>query len=95
MHLQYTFLQRDVRMLSRRALLFGAPRPKPGEVATELRYSEEGAAAIEYGLIAGLIAVVLVGGLTRVGKRSRRNFNCVKRSMKGREPSNFCKRRGA
>lgn len=82
-------------MLSRRALLFGAPRPKPGEVATELRYSEDGASAIEYGLIAGLIAVVLVGGVSRAGRRSRNNMNCVKRAMKGRDASRFCAKRGA
>lgn len=82
-------------MLTRRALLFGAPRPDPGEVVSKLRYSEDGAAAIEYGLIAGLIAVVLIGTLNRVGRRSRRNMNCVKRAMKGRNPSRFCERRGA
>ena len=52
-------------------------------------------AAIEYGVIAGLIAVVLIGTLNRVGRRSRRNMNCVKRAMKGRKPSRFCERRGA
>lgn len=82
-------------MLTRRALLFGTPRSETGEVASDLRYSDGGATAIEYGLIAGLIGVVLVGSLNRVGRRSRRNMNCVKRAMKGREPSRFCKRRGA
>lgn len=82
-------------MLTRRALLFGAPRSGSGEDASDLRYSEDGAAAVEYGLIAGLIGVVLVGALNRVGRRKRRNLNCVKRAMKGREASRFCSRRGA
>ncbi|MEL6413943.1 MAG: Flp family type IVb pilin [Pseudomonadota bacterium] len=60
-----------------------------------MRYSEDGAAAVEYGLIAGLIGVVLVGAVNRVGRRQRRNMNCVKRAMKGRKASRFCKRRGA
>ncbi|MEL6665279.1 MAG: Flp family type IVb pilin [Pseudomonadota bacterium] len=82
-------------MLTRRALLFGAPRPSSGEDVLDLRYSEDGAAAVEYGLIAGLIGVVLVGAVNRVGRRKRRNMNCVKRAMKGREASRFCQRRGA
>ena len=48
-------------MLTRRALLFGAPRPNSGEDALDLRYSEDGVAAVADGLIAGLIGVVLVG----------------------------------
>ena len=82
-------------MLTRRALLFGAPRPDPGEAISELRYSEDGAAAVEYGLIAGLIGVVLVGAVNRVGRRKRKNLNCVKRAMKGRKANRFCRRRGA
>ena len=80
-------------MLSRRDLLFG--RSDLDERARDLLASDEGASAIEYGLIAGLIGVVLVSSLTRVGKRTRRNLNCAKRAMRGKKPSKFCKRRGA
>lgn len=80
-------------MLSRRELFFGSPRVSDPE--TKLLEDQAGASAIEYGLIAGLIGVVLVASLPRVGKRTRRNLNCAKRAMKGREASNFCKRRGA
>lgn len=38
---------------------------------------EEGATAIEYGLIAGLIAVVLVGTLTNVGTSLRTVFQTI------------------
>lgn len=80
-------------MLSRRELFFGLPS-KSGADST-FSNDQDGAAAIEYGLIAGLIGVVLVASLPRVGKRTRRNLNCAKRAMKGREANNFCKRRGA
>ena len=82
-------------MLTRRALLFGAPRSETGEAISDLRYSEDCAAAIEYGLIASLIAVITIGALNRVGRKSRRNLNCVKRAVKGRAASRFCERRGA
>ena len=36
---------------------------------------EEGATAIEYGLIAGLIAAVLVGVLTGLGTQIKTKFN--------------------
>jgi len=80
-------------MLSRRDLLFG--RSGSDQSSKNLLSSEEGASAIEYGLIAGLISVILVGSLTRVGKRTRRNLNCAKRAMKGKKASSFCERRGA
>lgn len=34
----------------------------------ELMRDESGAAAVEYGLLAGLIAVVIVGGVTTLGE---------------------------
>ena len=80
-------------MYTRRELFFGsAPLV---EDDSDLLSSESGAAAIEYGLIASLIAIVMTASLTRLGKRQRRNYNCVKRAMKGREASKFCKKRGA
>ena len=80
-------------MYTRRDLLFGpAPLDKRDR---DLVSSESGAAAIEYGLIAALIAIVMTASITRLGKRQRRNYNCVKRAMKGRKASRFCERRGA
>jgi Flp pilus assembly pilin Flp len=80
-------------MYTRRDLLFG--RPPLVEEDGDLLSSESGAAAIEYGLIASLIAIVLAASMTRLGKRQRRNYNCVKRAMRGKEANNFCKKRGA
>jgi|GEM_PF-3744510 len=80
-------------MYTRRDLLLGsAPLDKRDR---DLVSSESGAAAIEYGLIAALIAIVMTASITRLGKRQRRNYNCVKRAMKGRKASRFCERRGA
>ncbi|MCH9751470.1 MAG: Flp family type IVb pilin [Alphaproteobacteria bacterium] len=80
-------------MYTRRDLLFG--RPPLVEEDGDLLSSESGAAAIEYGLIASLIAIVLAASMTRLGKRQRRNYNCVKRAMRGKEANKFCKKRGA
>jgi len=38
---------------------------------------ESGATAIEYGLIAGLIAVVIIGALTTVGTNLQDIFNTI------------------
>lgn len=38
---------------------------------------EDGATAIEYGLIAGLIAVVIIGGLTALGGNIATAFNNI------------------
>ena len=76
-------------MYSRRELFLGRR-------SLQVIDDEGGTGAIEYGLIAGLIAAIIItGSMTRVGKRQRRNYNCVKRSMRGKEPSKFCKKRGA
>ncbi len=80
-------------MYTRRDLFFGAA-PHADE-KSDLLSSESGAAAIEYGLIASLIAIVMTASLTRLGKRQRRNYNCVKRAMRGKEANKFCKKRGA
>ncbi|MCR9194709.1 MAG: Flp family type IVb pilin [Hyphomonas sp.] len=80
-------------MYTRRALLFGRP-PLIEEDGNPLS-SESGAAAIEYGLIASLIAIVLAASMTRLGNRQRRNYNCVKRAMRGKQANKFCKKRGA
>jgi pilus assembly protein Flp/PilA len=39
--------------------------------------SESGATAIEYGLIAALIAVVVIGAVTAVGTNLRTTFNHI------------------
>jgi pilus assembly protein Flp/PilA len=39
--------------------------------------NESGATAIEYGLIAGLIAVVIIGALTAVGNKVSAQFQAV------------------
>ena len=38
---------------------------------------EDGATAIEYGLIAGLIAVVLIAALTTLGGNLKDSFNAI------------------
>lgn len=42
---------------------------------------EEGATAIEYGLIAALIAVVIIGGVTLAGSRLSTTFGTVANSL--------------
>lgn len=41
------------------------------------RNNEDGATAIEYGLIAALIAVVIIGGVTLAGDNLTSTFNSV------------------
>ena len=43
---------------------------------------ESGATAIEYGLIAALIAVVVIGAVTAVGTKLSGTFNTVSGSIK-------------
>jgi pilus assembly protein Flp/PilA len=43
---------------------------------------EEGVTAIEYGLIASLIAVVIIGAVTLVGTNLRDVFNFVAKNLK-------------
>ena len=44
--------------------------------------NESGATAIEYGLIAALIAVVIIGGVAAVGTSLSSTFNTVSGSLK-------------
>lgn len=48
-------------------------------ISTILRFirNDKGATAIEYGLIAALVAVVIVGGLTLVGDNLLASFNFI------------------
>ncbi|HET7086569.1 MAG TPA: Flp family type IVb pilin [Rhizomicrobium sp.] len=43
---------------------------------------ESGATAIEYGLIAALIAVVIIGGVTAVGTQLSTTFNNISGNLK-------------
>jgi pilus assembly protein Flp/PilA len=45
--------------------------------------SESGATAIEYGLIAALIAVACIGVITNVGTGIENNFDKAKNAMNG------------
>ena len=51
-----------------------------GFIASFLK-DESGATAIEYGLIAALIALVLVGALTALGTKVGNTFNSVSGNM--------------
>jgi len=42
---------------------------------------QSGATAIEYGLIAGLIAVVIIGAVTSLGKNIANKFNAVANNL--------------
>lgn len=47
--------------------------------------NESGATAIEYGLIAALIAVAIIGGVTALGNNAEATFNTVADEMAGAE----------
>ncbi len=47
------------------------------------RKNESGATAIEYGLIAGLIAVVIIGAVTIGGTQVKAKFNAVAVALGG------------
>lgn len=42
---------------------------------------ESGATAIEYGLIAALIAVAIIGGVSALGQNAGETFNTVAKEM--------------
>ncbi|WP_395779466.1 Flp family type IVb pilin [Aquidulcibacter sp.] len=50
----------------------------------KFRKGESGATAIEYGLIAALIAVVLISSLTRLGNNMGTRFNSIGTSVGSR-----------
>jgi len=47
------------------------------KLMTRFKNDESGATAIEYGLIAALIAVVIIGALTFLGSSLKNKFNAV------------------
>lgn len=54
---------------------------KFSKLLTRFTRDDSGATAIEYGLIAALIAVVLIGALTLVGSDLENKFNEVSNSL--------------
>ena len=51
-----------------------------------IRSDESGATAIEYGLIAALIAATLIGGVTLLGGNIDTTFNDIAASVSGAAP---------
>lgn len=66
-------------ILSRRELLFG--RSNVRDARSDLLEDEGGASAVEYGLIAAVLALALIPAMTRMGRRTRRPLNCTRRTM--------------
>lgn len=54
---------------------------KFSKLMTRFKSDESGATAIEYGLIAALIAVVIIGALTLLGTSLETKFNEVSNSL--------------
>ncbi len=54
---------------------------KFSKLMTRFKSDESGATAIEYGLIAALIAVVVIGALTLLGTSLESKFNEVSNSL--------------
>jgi pilus assembly protein Flp/PilA len=52
------------------------------KVFKKLLRDDTGATAIEYGLIAALIAVAIISGVSAVGSKLSANFNSVQTSLK-------------
>jgi pilus assembly protein Flp/PilA len=50
---------------------------KTQEWMKKLFHKEDGVTAIEYGLIAGLIAVIIIASVTNVGQQLLRIFNLI------------------
>ncbi len=47
----------------------------------EFMHDESGATAIEYGLIAGLISVVIIAALTNIGSKLNVKFNRISNGL--------------
>jgi pilus assembly protein Flp/PilA len=54
------------------------------KLISKIRNNESGATAIEYGLIAALIAVVLISSLTTLGSNMSERFNSIGSSVGSR-----------
>ncbi len=57
------------------------PRYPMHEVFRRFLHDRSGATAIEYGLIAGLIAVVCITAFTAVGNKLSTKFNTIARNL--------------
>jgi pilus assembly protein Flp/PilA len=55
---------------------------KPMSFLTKFLRDQSGATAIEYGLIAALISIVIVGALTTIGTNLNTGFTTVGTSLK-------------
>ncbi len=51
------------------------------QIASTLRSNKEGATAIEYGLIAALVAVAIIGAITLLGTDISNTFGDVSNSL--------------
>lgn len=56
----------------------------------EFGEDESGATAIEYGLIAGLVAVAIIAGLTQLGYDNSERLRCTQRALEGRRLGRRC-----
>ena len=52
-----------------------------------LKREEKGATAVEYGLMVGLIAVVIIAGVTLLGNELRDLFNAIAAKIPGAAPA--------
>jgi pilus assembly protein Flp/PilA len=50
-------------------------------ILSRFAFDESGATAIEYGLIAALVSVVIIGALTAVGRSLNTTFNSVNTAL--------------
>ena len=50
-------------------------------LVTRFAQDESGATAIEYGLIAALIAVIIIGALTTLGTKLSAKFNAISNQL--------------
>ncbi|WP_296600331.1 Flp family type IVb pilin [Phenylobacterium sp.] len=53
---------------------------------TRFLKDESGATAIEYGLIAALISVVIIGGVTAIGTNLDKTFTSISSKLSGGTP---------
>jgi len=53
------------------------------ELLTQYITSEDGATAIEYGLIAALIAISMITGVSTLGQKVNTNFQCANNVSQG------------
>ncbi|MAW87639.1 MAG: Flp family type IVb pilin [Phyllobacteriaceae bacterium] len=67
--------------LNRREFLFGR---------RTFKEDERGATAIQYGLIAGLVALAITAPLDLFGRRLIRKFNCIRQTINGWTTTNYC-----